>query len=31
VIDQSMADETEQALQTAAHSPEVRIERAWYY
>ena len=31
VIDQSVADETEQALQTAAHRPEVRIERAWYY
>src|SRR6266576_1681176 len=29
VIDQSVADEAEQALQTAAHSPEVCIERAW--
>lgn len=31
VIDQNLADEAEQVLQTAAHHPEVRIERAWYY
>jgi ssDNA thymidine ADP-ribosyltransferase, DarT len=31
VIDQGMADETEQVLRAAAHRPEVLIERSWYY
>lgn len=31
VISPDVAQQTERALEGAAHRPEVRVERAWYY